>query len=290
MPRPINKRTPDRKAGVTAPSSRGKAGSAERSAKKVKMYGAVKSSQSDRMKKITSESEGDKRGSPVKAPSPVESASSSIKPLSSSVESSSSIDSSSSRELSASSVGSSTSSIDSPSSTVYPNIETTRAVSTNKDSSIKHAKSRDASPVESQCEVALIDFVQNKEIALSTVSPPESPLPSLPDGNSNPNESSAQKKFRKDRWNRMLEAELPFLIAEARTELAMHNILQGAREMEELFIKAMEEEGGQTLIIGEEKQAQLDASMQKLREANDRFDKQFRMDQEPDLVDIQHFC
>lgn len=87
----------------------------------------------------------------------------------------------------------------------------------------------------------------------------------------------------------MLEAELPFLVAEAQTKLAMHKILQGAREMEKILIKAMEEDDSKPLTQ-EEKDAREIASMQKLREANERFDRQFRMELESVLVDSHGLC
>lgn len=261
MPRPARK-TPPKKAGATAVPPRAKVGSASKSSNKAKPHGTVKSSQSERMKAINSDSENDKQGSPVKRARrgfiptpPVETQSSSVEASSSTV------------------------CPNSTSSSVYLNIETAPAVSTEEDNPTKHTKCRDTSPVASHHGETLIESVKDQKVALAAVSPPESPLPSLPDGSSNPNETSAQKKLRKDRWNRMLEAELPFLIAEARTELAMQKILQDAREMEEALVKAMEEESGK-------KESQTSVSMQKLREANDRFDKQFHMDQESDLVDI----
>lgn len=71
----------------------------------------------------------------------------------------------------------------------------------------------------------------------------------------------------------------------------MERIFQGAREMEETFVQAMiEDEAFESEarvsvkpLTKEEKDARMAASVQKLREANDRFEKQLRMD--PDVVD-----
>ncbi|TID24268.1 hypothetical protein E2P81_ATG02571 [Venturia nashicola] len=252
---------PTKKASTTIPSPRTKAGSASKSSIKIKPRETVKSSQSNQMKSTISDTENDRQGSPVKRAKRGYVSAPPVEPTSSSV--------------------------DSSCSNVYPTTESTPAGSTQKDDSVKRTKSRAASPVASQCGVTSIEVVEEKDIVPYEAEPPESPLPSLPNGNSDPNETSAQKKLRRDRWNRMLEAELPFLVAEARTELAMQKILQGAHEMEELLIKAMEERQENSLTMQEEIEAQMDASMRKLREANDRFNRQFRMDQDSDLVDLQ---